>query len=316
MSEPLKFLSESEALARLDRSRVRQVLRTAFAGLANGASVQPAQTTAVFPGEAGNCKFYPGLISDLDVVGVKVSPFISALKRAGKTPVTAYTLLMSASTGLPLLMCDARALTTCRTAATTALALEYLTPASARTLTVIGSGKLAVEHLRYVAEQHPWRSKRVWSPSLCANPVKGRDFVDGLRAEGINVELAESAESAVSDADVVMLCTSSGTPVIQTGWLHDNAVITSISTNGARAHEIEPSSLPNFHVFCDYRATAPVTAGEMVLAIESGTWASTSIKGDLPELVAHAVARPASGRIFFRSTGLGIEDLAIASLCL
>lgn len=316
MNDSMKFLPEGETMACLDRPRVRQVLRRAFAGLANGSTVQPAQITTPFPNDGGNCKFYPALISELDVVGVKVSPFISALKRAGKPPVTAYTLLMSASTGLPLLVCDARALTTCRTAATTALALEYLTPPEAQTLTVIGSGKLAIEHLRYVAEQHAWQSIAIWSPSLSEDQTKGRTFVQNLLSEGIKVSLADSNEAAVRNADVVMLCTSSGKPVIQDHWLKDSVVVTSISTNGIHAHEIEPSSLSNFNVYCDYRATAPITAGEMILSIERGEWASTSIKGDLPELVTLAVERSALGRTFFRSTGLGIEDLAIASLCL
>ena len=247
---------------------------------------------------------------------MKVSPYISALKRAGRYPVTAYTLLLSVSDGTPLLLCDSYALTTARTAATTALAIEYLMPQGAEALSLIGVGKVGLEHLRYVAEQHSWKSIRVWSPTLGEDAAQARSVADQLKEEGITVSVARTAKEAVSQADVVMLCTSSGTPVIERDWLKSNVLVTSISTNVPKAHEIDPSALSSFAVYCDYRETAPVTAGEMMIAQESGDWAPDQIQGDLPELAIGKAMPPAQGAVFFRSTGLGIEDLAVASLLL
>jgi L-arginine dehydrogenase len=77
---------------------------------------------------------------------------------------------------------------------------------------------------------------------------------------------------------------------------------------------MEHSALPRWQVFCDYRATAPLTAGDFIAAIQGGDWAATDIVADLPELVTGAVAVRRDGLRYFRSTGLGIEDLAVASL--
>jgi L-arginine dehydrogenase len=310
----LRVLSEAEALEAIDRSKVRQALRSAFDGLSSGSTVQPTQTLTLFPNGEGDCIFYPGVIYDLDLIGVKISPFINALKRDGKYPVTAYTMLLSASTGRPILICDSYALTTSRTAGTTALALEYLTPPSARKLAIIGTGKVAIEHLAYVAEQHDWEQIEVWSPSLEDDGNKEKAVSKAIKKISKVAKIAETAKNAVMQADVVMLCTSSGTPVIETDWLAENAVVTSISTNVQKAHEIDPKSLSEFHVFCDYKDTAPLTAGEMVIAIENGNWKPELLKGDLNGLITGSVRSPKTGRIFFRSTGLGIEDLAIASL--
>ena len=76
--------------------------------------------------------------------------------------------------------------------------------------------------------------------------------------------------------------------------------------------------LAELAVFCDYRITAPLAAGEMVIAREQHGWSDDRIVADLPELVSghHAGAGSESGRRFFRSIGLGIEDLAIAALLL
>jgi len=51
----------------------------------------------------------------------------------------------------------------------------------------------------------------------------------------------------------------------------------------------------------------------MVLASESG-WNRQLIRGDLPELVSGLVAKPTYERpVFFRSIGLGLEDMALAN---
>ena len=75
-------------------------------------------------------------------------------------------------------------------------------------------------------------------------------------------------EDCVRDADVVALCTSSGTPVLLNGMLRKPTLITSLSTNVANAHEIPPVWLTDMDVYCDYRRTTPATAGEMKLAAE------------------------------------------------
>jgi L-arginine dehydrogenase len=314
MALELKLFDEEEALAAISREDVRKALREAFAGLDGNRTVQPPQTLTAFPDDEGDCIFYPGLIHGLDVVGVKVSPYINALKRDGKYPVTAYTLLLSASTGRPVVLCDSYALTTIRTAATTALALEYLTPPNAVKLAIIGTGKVAIGHLRFVASQHNWEAISLWSPAMSADGSRAKAVADQVESISPKATVAKSLKDAVADANVVMLCTSSGKPVVKTSDLTQDCVVTSISTNAPRAHEIEPADLAKYSVFCDYIDTAPITAGEMIIAIEGGDWSAASIKGDLAGLVSGRVKRPEKGRVFFRSTGLGIEDLAVANL--
>jgi L-arginine dehydrogenase len=110
-----------------------------------------------------------------------------------------------------------------------------------------------------------------------------------------------------------MLCTSSGTPVLSDGMLTKPALITSISTNALNAHEIPPAWLADMDVYCDYRRTTPGSAGEMKLAAERHGWAAASVVGDLPELVSGACEKPSYRKhAFFRSIGLGLEDVAIA----
>ncbi|MDH1009894.1 ornithine cyclodeaminase family protein [Pseudomonas nicosulfuronedens] len=297
-------LNQADAELLLDQVDVLQAMRDMFVELATGSAVQPAQQLVEFPNGGGDFINYLGVLASQQVYGVKTSPYIV---RQPKSLVTAWSLLMSMESGQPLLLCDAGSLTTARTAATTALAVQELARPDAKRLAIVGSGPVARAHLRYVAGLRDWQSIRVYSPNLNAGVLAQFGAIDS------RAEPATSIEAAVADADVVLLCTSSGTPVLDPAILSKPALITSISTNVARAHEVPPQSLAQMHVYCDYRATTPATAGEMRLARDEHGW-DGAIRGDLPELVSGQAAKPDYQRhAFFRSIGLGLEDVALAN---
>jgi L-arginine dehydrogenase len=292
-----------KALPHLD---VRGALTQMFRALANDAAVQPPQTLTLFPRGAGDFITYLGAMSDAQVFGAKLSPYIVT---ASKPVITAWTALMSMQTGQPLMWCDAGLLTIERTAGTTALAVEHMAPPDARTLAVVGAGAVAQAHIRHLAALRPWTAIRVFSRDLKDDETTRKR----LTALDERVNICARIEDCVADADVVALCTSSGTPVLADGMLGKPALITSISTNAANAHEIPPAWIPAMDVYCDYRQTTPASAGEMKLAVEQHGWHTRNVAGDLPELVAGIAARPSYEKhAFFRSIGLGLEDVAIA----
>lgn len=293
-----------ELLAQVD---VPQILRKLFRDLAAGHAVQPAQQLVEFPQGAGDFINYLGVLAQDGVYGIKTSPYI--VREQGPL-VTAWTLLMSMQTGQPLLLCDAGELTTARTAATTVVAVDALAPMNATHLAIIGSGKVAQAHLHYVKSLRNWERISLYSPSLSDDA----QTVNLLKSIEPRLNIVDSREAAIQDADVIMLCTSSAGPVIDPSSLNKPALITSISTNAPRAHEVPPQSLNDMQVFCDYRLTTPGSAGEMLIAGEQHGWDKSTIVGDLADLLSDKVQRPAYDRhVFFRSIGLGLEDIALAN---
>jgi L-arginine dehydrogenase len=308
MSSTPNVITQAQARELLAQVDVPQILRKLFRDLADGKAVQPAQQLVEFPQGAGDFINYLGVLAEDGVYGVKTSPYI--VREQGPL-VTAWTLLMSMQTGQPLLLCDAGELTTARTAATTAVAIDALAPMNARRLAIIGSGKVAQAHLHYVRALRDWQSITLYSPGLSTLDPQA---LAQLKSLDPRLSLVESREEAVHDADVIMLCTSSAGPVIDPATLSKPALITSISTNAPRAHEVPPQSLSNMQVFCDYRLSTPVSAGEMLIAGEQHGWDRNSIVGDLPDLLSEKVQRPDYDRhVFFRSIGLGLEDIALAN---
>ena len=298
------IVHEEEVRRALPSLDIRGALEDMFASLGDGVAVQPPQTLTLFPHGAGDFITYLGVLARHEVFGAKLSPYVA---QPGAPIVTAWTALMSMRTGAPLMWCDSALLTTERTAGTTALAVDRLARASSERLAIIGSGSVALAHLRHVAPLRAWSEIRIHSPRLTGERVAAVQALDA------RVRVAASVAECVRDADVVMLCTSSGTPVLALDALTKPALITSISTNVARAHEIDPAALGSLDVYCDYRQTTPSSAGEMVIARERHGWSPDAIRGDLAELVRGACPAPSYERcVFFRSIGLGLEDIAVA----
>ncbi|MEM7358158.1 MAG: ornithine cyclodeaminase family protein [Pseudomonadota bacterium] len=303
----IPILDAAAVALQLDNIDVLHVLEDMFMEIAHDRAVQPPQTVTLFPADAGDFITYQGVLSKHAVFGAKLSPYIV---QENKPIITAWTCLMSTETGQPLLLCDAGQLTTERTAGTTALAVKHLADTASQKVAIIGAGAIAQAHWRHVANLCDWQEVALWSPSLSVEDPRFEEW----RVLCPSINLAESAEQAAADADVVMLCTSSGTPVIDPGCIKAGALVTSISTNVAQAHEVTPGFLLNSQVYCDYRATTPDTAGEMVLAAAEYGWDTSKLIGDLAELVAGQCPTPQRDcPVFFRSVGLGLEDIAMAA---
>jgi L-arginine dehydrogenase len=280
---------------------VQDAVRRAFEQLAAGRAVQPLQVVTALP-DGGDIITYQSVLADESVYAVKVSPYLP--QPGAAAVVTAWTLLMSITTGEPLLLVDSRALTAERTAATTALAVDLLSRPDARRLAVIGLGPVGMAHLRHARVVRGFDAVRVWSRTATAKDVT---------ALGDDVRLAASAQDAVDGADVVLLCTSAAAPVIDVGGLPAGVLVTSVSTNAALAHEIDPAALPELDVYADHTPAAFAAAGEMRIAAREHGFTVSGIRGDLAGLVSGTSPLPTGDRpVFFRSVGLGIEDAAVA----
>ncbi|MGF1790541.1 ornithine cyclodeaminase family protein [Photobacterium profundum] len=292
----------SELLPKLD---VQSLMKELFIAIANQKAVQPNQTLTPFPGDKGDYITYLGALADEGVFGAKLSPYIVT----ETTPIiTAWTNLMSMKTGQPLLWCDSGQLTVERTAGTTALAIDCLAPQQSQQLAMVGAGNVALAHLRHVLDLRNWKTIHVFAPEL-SDDLERQAIVSAMDPR---IEISTSVMDATNQADVIMLCTSSAAPVIAKAHVKASALITSISTNAVNAHEIPPEMLNDIDVYCDYKETTPSSAGEMCLAVKLHDWDTNNIVGDLADLVSGKCDMPDYKRpVFFRSIGLGLEDVAI-----
>jgi alanine dehydrogenase len=121
-----------------------------------------------------------------------------------------------------------------RTGAIGALAVDTLASAGATTVGMIGTGNQAYNQLWALRGARTIDEVRVYSRNQDAR----ERFAARCRAElGMHVVAVDSAEAAVRDAGIVLLCTTSKVPVIEAEWVSPGAHVTTMGAKTDKAHE-------------------------------------------------------------------------------
>jgi alanine dehydrogenase len=126
---------------------------------------------------------------------------------------------------------------------------------------------------------------------------------------------AASLENAC-DCDVLVTTTPSRSPIIKNEWIHEGTHINAIGADAPGKEELDPALLKRGQVFVDDPAQA-IHSGEVNVPITSGIYRAADIAGTLGEVVIGKKKRAGPDTItIFDSTGLAIQDLAIAKIAM
>jgi len=124
--------------------------------------------------------------------------------RDGRQTVTAFGVMSDVDTGYPLLISEMTLLTALRTAATSGLVAMYLAPRGSRTMALIGNG--AQCEFQALAFQAICGIDTVRLFDIDAHAT--RKAAANLRESGLAVVECDSAEQAVTGAQVITTCTA------------------------------------------------------------------------------------------------------------
>ena len=247
-----------------------------------------------------------------EYIGIKLVTVFPGNSERGLPAVSAGYLLMDGRTGAVLAMLDGGELTAKRTAATSALAARYLARHDARTLLVIGTGRIARELARCHAAARPALERvRVWGRA----PARAADAVAELAAHGINAEVATELGAAITAADIVSSATLATEPLIHGDWVRPGTHVDLVGGYTPAMREADDALIRKASVFADTRGGALAEAGDLVLPVQHGVLAEDSVV-DLHGLCRgeHPGRRDAAEITVFKSVGAALEDLAAAIL--
>ena len=276
-------------------------VREAFVAYARGEwTMQPKVYVANYP--AGDFRAMPALGGGHALLKW-VTSFPGNPAR-GLPTVTGLVLLSDAEDGRLLAVLDAAAVTALRTAAAGVLAAETLCRPDASSYAVVGCGVNGAETVRMLVARGA--SPLVWD-------------VDEARraavAQRLGVEVAGSAAEALA-CEVVVTVTPGREVLYEAGSLQPGQHVSLMGADGPGKAEVAVDELRRAHLFCDDWEQAS-HGGELATAVEAGV----VTRGDVTELgavlVGEAEGRRSAGDItLFDSTGLAIQDLAIARVAL
>ena len=195
-----------------------------------------------------------------------------------------------------------------RTGAIGAVAVDLLARPDTATVGLVGTGTQAWSQL--------WALRAVRRPGevrvFSRDPARREDFAARCRAElRLPAVAAGTARDAVAGADVVILATTSGTPVVEPDWIDPDSHVTTLGPKetgrhecpvalAARARTLVTDSLAQLDGYPEpFFLTDPAERGRMV---------------SLAAVQAGAV-RPAGGTVFC-SVGLAGTEVAVAAALL
>jgi ornithine cyclodeaminase len=257
----------------------------------------------------------PAYIPQPARMGAKLVTVFGGNETRGLPSHLATILLLDADTGALEAILDGRYITEARTAAVSAVSARHLARADAATLAIIGSGVQARSHLEALAEVRTLREVRVWSP----RPPSRERFVAEMSGHTpAQLRATASAEDAARGADIVVLVTSSPTPVIRDGWIADGAHVISVGACRPDQREMDPVLVARSRLFVDSRAAALVESGDVVLGMKERRFTESHIAAEIGQVVlGRAAGRVGAAEItVFKSLGMAVEDVVAADLVL
>ncbi len=286
----------------LDEAAVSRLLRMedvipamehALADFSSGKVVQPLRAIVPVAEHGGFFALMPAYVGG--ALGAKLVTFYP--QNQGVPTHHATILLFKPETGEPLVSMDGQLITEVRTAAVSAVATKRLARPDASVLAIIGSGVQARSHLKALRLVRGFEEVRVWSPRNA-----------GAFARQFDVRATASAEEAVRGADVVVVATTSKTPVLSGEWLSPGAHVNAIGAPRPNWRELDDEVLRRARIYVDSHEAAFKESGDVIAAGE--TFAE----------IGEVVVGAKSGResleeiTLFKSLGLAVEDVATADL--
>jgi ornithine cyclodeaminase/alanine dehydrogenase-like protein (mu-crystallin family) len=219
----------------------------------------------------------------------------------GLPTVTGVICLSSAENGEPLMLLDARSVTALRTGAVAAVAADALARDDARAVGIIGCGLHGTWAARCLAaagyRAGVCHDARVGAASALAEELGWRP---GTRVEALA-------------CDVVCCVTPGNEIVVDVGSLHAGLHLNMLGADGPGKAEATVGAVASCTLFCDEWEQAS-HGGELTGAVSAGLVTRSQVTELGAVLAGSARGRPGPEAVtLFDSTGLAIQDLAIAT---
>jgi ornithine cyclodeaminase/alanine dehydrogenase-like protein (mu-crystallin family) len=297
----LLVLNHAAVLAAVSPSAAIDATREAFLRHHRGEWVMPAKVYLDSP-PYGDFRAMPALGGELALLKWVTS--FPGNPEHGLPTVSGVVCLSDRRTGVPLALLDARAVTALRTGAVAAVASEALARADARTVGIVGCGLHGAWTARCMAAAG-YRSGVCFDPRAEAAAALAGEL--GWAAGTLAEALA---------CDVVCTITPGARVVVEEADLQPGRHLNMLGADGSGKAEASIAAVTACDLFCDEWEQAS-HGGELAGAVAAGAVARSQVTALGAVLAGEAAGRSGPEAItLFDSTGLAIQDLAVAAAAL
>jgi ornithine cyclodeaminase/alanine dehydrogenase-like protein (mu-crystallin family) len=200
-----------------------------------------------------------------------------------------------------------------KTAATSAVATDYLAPQGSSVVGLIGTGRHARSQLHGLCEVRPVERVQAYS----RRPDPREEFCRRMSEElGINVVPVDTPAAALAEADIVTTITTSEEPVFDGTDLPDRPIhINAMGAHYPWVRELDEHVIQRSRIVVDEWEQAMTEQGAILMPIEGGQMEPSDVLGDLGDAVTGSVVprEPGTNWTVFLSGGTGTEDVAVGT---
>lgn len=298
------YIDESTSRELLTRSEITEAVSDAFVALySDQAGVFPVSHGQSWERE-NSFSIKAGQIAALNAVGFKVGSYWPSNELKGRPNHSSAVLLLDPEIGNVQAIVSTSHLNGLRTAAANGLAVRMLARREAKTLGVVGAGHQAWFEALAVCAERQIEMIKIWSRSSQSADSLARRLIREL-----GIPVYEAPIDVVCSSDIIVTVTPSRTPLVQWEWVKPGCHISAMGADQPGKCELARPYPQGVRLLADFPAQS----------VRIGEFQGLSQE---PAALGAILAGAMSGRAddneitVFDSSGLAIQDLAVAKACL
>jgi ornithine cyclodeaminase len=290
----IRQISNDEVSRAVSLDDAALILRYAYLGLHNGATRNhPRTRTAV---GAARLSTLGGVLPDCGYLGSKT--YASCGSETGFA-----IALFSSETARPLAFLEGEGVTRLKGSITTALVAERWAREDAAVLSVFGTGVQARAHVEALRRVRPIRQVNVVSRGDAGDYVRWVETHVGIGARQV------AADEAAANGDIIVAATRAASPLFDGNLVRPGTFVAAVGTSTLDRRELDQTLIDRAdRIGVELKISAQAEAGDLT---GLGDWNTVA---ELPDILRDQLATRDTDREIrvFKSTGLGIADIAVA----
>lgn len=242
------------------------------------------------------------------MVGQKLASVAPDNPARGLERIQGVYVVLDGTTLAPTAVIDGTALTSLRTPAVSAAAVDLLAEPAAGDLVVVGTGPQAVRHVDALASVRPIRTVRM----IGRDRRRAADAAAEAASFAPGADVAAGATDDLGVADLIVCATTATDPLFDADIVRPDATIVAIGSHEPGKAELPTALLGRSQVVVESRRVAATEAGDVIRAVEAGALRPEDLV-TMHDLFTGAVSPARDRPRVLKTCGMGWQDLAVAA---
>ncbi len=309
-----KYFTQEEVKATgISMEKVLEIIEEVFSLHAKNEVILPEKVVVdLGERERGRGNAMPAYVGgEYDILGIKWIPGFPNNPRKYNLPrANGLVILNDSWNGMPLAIMDGTYMSAMRTGAATGVGAKYLARKNSKIVGVIGCGVQAITQMM---------AMEVALPGL--EVVRLYD-IDRKKAEkcknelsqkiNLDIEIENSAQKAVEEADVIVTVTTADEPIVKKDWFKRGALFCHVGSYQEEEYDLVKKADKIF--VDDWAQVLHRETPVLVKMYKQNMLEEKDINGNIGEVVNGTIPGRENDeeRIYYLPIGMGIEDIAVA----